>query len=178
MAAAPVDGVGSNLRAMRAGIEQARTAAASAQHEAERVAGQAAAGGFSGIVAGMIQVRNALKELQAGLAGVTGALDETTATVVPVPWEASPAEVLATLGRAGDKLRTVQDGIGAATAKADEVATLVARVLAGGDPGRLLGALGTVKETLTAVRQQAGTVDESLTAAAATARQVGTNPGS
>lgn len=176
--AAPVDSVGKDLQAMRAGVERARTASAAAQHEAERVAGQAAAGGFSGIVAGMIQVRNTLKELQAGLTGVTGRLDEAAATVVPVPREPSPAEVLATLGRAGDRLRAVQDGIGAATAKADEAATLVARVLQGGDPAQLLGALGTVKETLAAVRQRAGTVDESLTAAAATARRVGANPGS
>ena len=171
--AAPVDSVGKDLQVMRAGIERARTAAASAQHEAERVAGQAAAGGFSGIVAGMIQVRNTLKDLQASLVGVNGSLDEASAAVVPVPREASPAEVVTSLGRASDKVKAVHDGIGAATAKADEAATLVARVLAGGDPARLLGTVGTVKETLATVRQRAASIDESLTAAAATARRVG-----
>lgn len=175
--AALMDAVDKDLQAMRAGIERARTAAASAQHEAERVAGQAAAGGFSGIVAGMIQVRNTLKDLQASLVGVNGSLDEATASVVPVPREASPAEVVTSLGRAGAKVKAIHDAVGAATAKADEAVTLVARVLQGGDPARLTGTLGTIKETLAAVRQQAASVDESLSAAAATARRVG-NPGS
>jgi hypothetical protein len=60
-----------------------QSAAASAQHEAERVAGQAAGGGFSGIVAGMLQVRNVLKELRAGLHGVNGSLNEASATPAP-----------------------------------------------------------------------------------------------
>ncbi|MDW5327526.1 DUF6244 family protein [Plantactinospora sp. KLBMP9567] len=167
------DAIGNELRSMRAGIERARSTASATGREAEQVATRAAAAGFSGIVAGMSQVREAIRNIQAGLGSVDGAVNDASNSLVVVPKEASPAEVIEALNRAADRVGTAHDGVGSSLSKVDETRALVARVLQGGDPGPLLSMLGTIKEILLLVAQHGGAVKHSLASAVTDARRTG-----
>ncbi|MGI5147190.1 DUF6244 family protein [Plantactinospora sp. CA-294935] len=168
-----IDAISGELRSMRAGVDRARSTASATAQEAEQVATRAAAAGFSGIVAGMSQVREAIRSIQAGLGNVDGAIDQASTSVVAVPKEGSPAEVIEALNRAADRVSTAHDGVGSSISSVDEARTLVLRVLQGGDPGPLLSMLGTIKEILLLVAQQGGAVKQSLASAVNDARRTG-----
>ncbi|MGI5211790.1 DUF6244 family protein [Plantactinospora sp. CA-290183] len=167
------DAISGELRAMLAGIDRAQSTAAATQHEAEQVAAKAAAAGFTGIAAGMTQVREAIRDLQARLNSAGGSVNDASAAVAAVPKEASPAEVITALTRVTDKIDTAHQGVGSSVSRVDETRTLVTRVLQGGDPGPLLSMLGTIKEILTSVAQRGGVAKQTLTTAVNDARRMG-----
>ncbi|GIG90742.1 hypothetical protein Pen02_56780 [Plantactinospora endophytica] len=169
------DAISGELRSMRAGVDRARSTATATAQEAEQVATRAAAAGFTGIVAGMSQVREAIRNVQGGLDNVHVAIDQASTSVVAVPKEASPAEVIEALNCAADRVDTAHDGVGSSIGKVDDARTLVVRVLQGGDPGPLLSMLGTIKEILLLVAQQGGAVKQSLASAVHDARRTGSS---
>ncbi|MGX7676606.1 DUF6244 family protein [Plantactinospora sp. DSM 117369] len=169
------DAISSELRAMRAGLDRAHSAAAAADQEAGQVAARAAAAGFSGVAVGVSRVQEAIRELRNALSRVDDTVSKALALVGAVPKEASPAEVIDALSRVEDTVGAAGERVGSSVNKVDETRSLVARVLQGGDPGPLLSMLGSIKEILVMVGQRGGAARQALEPAINDARRTGSS---
>ena len=163
------------LQTMRAGIDKAQSDAAAMHGVAEEISARAAAAGFGGIVAGMTQVRDRIRELQARLGTAAGSVNEASTTFAEVPKEASPAEVIAALNRVAARVNTAHEAVGMVVGSVDEVRTLVGRVLQGGDPGPLLSRLAAINEILTTAAQRGSAARQSLAEAVGEAQRMGSS---
>lgn len=168
-----IDAITSELRALAAGVDKAQANAAAADSQAQEIAARATRSGFTGIAMGMSRIREAIREVRAGLAGVSRSVSEATAPVAAAPKERSPQQTVAVLTPAAGKIAAARDGIAAAVAKVDEAQRLTAAVLQGGQPGPMLAALEATRKVLIQVAQRCAAANQQVDAASVAARQIG-----
>jgi hypothetical protein len=168
-----IDTISNELRAIAAGIDQAQNNAAAADSQAQEIAARTATSGFTGIVAGMSRIRDAITEVRARLTAASGSVAEAAAPVAAAPKQPSPQETITVLASATEKVTAARDGIVTALAKVDETQQLTAAILQGGQPGPMLAALETVKQVLIQVAQRCAAAAQHASAAISAARQAG-----
>ncbi|TDC61057.1 hypothetical protein E1258_12715 [Micromonospora sp. KC207] len=170
-----IENIAGELRGLMAGVERAQGLAAAADRQAQEVSLRAAGAGFAAVAAGAVRVRRAIIGIQGGLGGLGGSLGEAAKATAAVPNEATPQETIAGLApvqSAVDKARETAAGVITGVGEAQQ---LVAGILRGGQPGPLLQALDSIKQVLVLVVAGTGGARQSIEAAIAEARQLGTS---
>lgn len=168
-----IEMVTGELRILMTGVERAQGLAAAADNQAQQVALRAAGAGFAAVAAGMARVRDSIASVQGGLGGLAGSIGEATKMTAAVPREATPEETIAGLLPVQAGVDSARDAAAAVIAQVGEAQQLVAMVLQGGQPGPLLQSLESVKQVLVSVVQRAGSARQTVEAAVAEARQLG-----
>ncbi|MFG1953971.1 DUF6244 family protein [Micromonospora sp. NPDC048830] len=168
-----IETVTSELRILMTGVDRAQGLAAVADNQAQQVALRAAGAGFAAVAAGMTRVRDAIASAQGGLGGLARSTGEATKMTAAVPREATPQETIAALMPVQVGVDSARDAAAAVIAQVGEAQQLVAMVLQGGQPGPLLQSLESIKQVLVSVVQHAGSARQTVEAAVAEARQLG-----
>ncbi|MFI0794191.1 MULTISPECIES: DUF6244 family protein [Micromonospora] len=170
-----IEKITGELRALTSGVERAQGLAAAADRQAQEVALRAAGAGFVAVAAGVARVRNAITGIQGGLGGLAGSIGEATKATMAVPHEATPQETIAGLAPVQSAVRGARDVAAGAITQVDEARQLVTMILQGGQPGPLLQALDSIKQVLVLVVARTGGARQSIEAAIAEARQLGSS---
>lgn len=168
-----VEKISDELRAVTAGLDLARSSAASTDSQAQEIGTRAAMTGFTGVAVGINQIREAISGIQASLATAHNAGNEASATASTVAPQPSPEEVIARLSPLAGQTNTIQGAVTATIAKITEAQQLVHTVMRGGHPGTLLSSLGSIRQILDQVFQRAQTVEQLIRSAVGEAQQVG-----
>lgn len=170
-----IEKITGELRALTSGVERAQGLAAAADRQAQEVALRAAGAGFVAVAAGVARVRNAITGIQGGLGGLAGSIGEATKATTAVPHQATPQETIAGLAPVQSAVRGARDAAAGAITQVDEARQLVTMILQGGQPGPLLQALDSIKQVLVLVVARTGGARQSIEAAIAEARQLGSS---
>ncbi|MGW1056944.1 DUF6244 family protein [Micromonospora rubida] len=170
-----IEKITGELRALTSGVERAQGLAAAADRQAQEVALRAAGAGFVAVAAGVARVRNAITGIQGGLGGLAGTIGEATKATTAVPHQATPQETIAGLAPVQSAVRGARDAAARAITQVDEARQLVTMILQGGQPGPLLQALDSIKQVLVLVVARTGGARQSIEAAIAEARQLGSS---
>jgi hypothetical protein len=168
-----LDAVADELRALAAGVEQARSGATVADSQVEEIATRAALSGFAGVALGVVRIRQAISELRARLGIVGTAVSEAVAVVTAAPRETSPQDTVAVLSGAAEKLAAARDGLVAALGMVDETQRSVVAVLRGGQPGPMVVTLDGLRQALAEQVQRCAAAERQVGVAIAAARQTG-----
>jgi len=168
-----LEDIAADIRALRTGVDRARTDTAAANHHAEEIIKRAMAAGFGGIAQNLSRVRDAIGEIQAGLARADATINDVDRSVTGAPREPSPEQTITVLNPALHGVTTIRDTIAATISKITDVQRLVASVLDGGTPGPLLARLNDIRQTLIMVSQRCDAGKEHIGAAITQARQTG-----
>jgi Family of unknown function (DUF6244) len=168
-----IETISNELHAIAGAVDRAQAATASTGGRAQEIAARAAQSGFTGIAAGMSQIRDVVGEIRVRLADVNRTVAEAAALVAAVPKEPSPDRIIAALVPAGEKVSAARQGVAAVVARVDETQRLVAGVLQGGRPGPMLAALAAIKQVLVEVAQRCDAADKQVGTAISAAGQVG-----
>ncbi len=94
-----------------------------------------------------------------------------------MPHEATPQETIVGLTPVQSAVDAARDAAARAITQVGEAQQLVAMILQGGQPGPLLQALDSIKQVLVLVVQRTGGARQSIEAAIAEARQLGSSGG-
>ncbi|MEU5945969.1 DUF6244 family protein [Micromonospora sp. NPDC047465] len=168
-----IEKLNGEFRNLLAGVERARGLAAAADSRAQEV-GRRASVPASPPAAGTARVRDAIRELQNGLAvfadSITAATMATTATA---PHAATPEEAVAVLEAVLSAVDRARDAAVEAIARIARAQQVVAVILHGGQPGPLLDALESIKRVLLPVAQRTNTARQSVETAIVEVRQFG-----
>ncbi|MCM0676122.1 DUF6244 family protein [Micromonospora phytophila] len=170
-----IEKITGELRALMAGVERAQGLTAAADSQAQEVALRAAGAGFVAVAAGVARVRNAITGIQGRLGSLAGSIGEATKATAAVPNEATPQETIAGLAPVQSAVDAARDAAAGAITGIGEAQQLVAVILQGGQPGPLLHALDGIKQVLVLVVQRTGGARQSIDAAIAEARQLGSS---
>ncbi|GAB3154544.1 hypothetical protein GCM10027290_49230 [Micromonospora sonneratiae] len=161
------------LGALMAGVETAQERAAAADRQAQEVAVRAAGAGFAAVAAGMVRIRDAISTIQSGLGGLAGSIGEATKASAAVAQGASPQETISGLLPVQGAVDGVRDAAAGTITQIGQAQQLVTVVLQGGQPGPMVQALEGVKQVVVLVAQRTGVARESVEAAIAEARRLG-----
>ncbi|MCM0676651.1 DUF6244 family protein [Micromonospora phytophila] len=170
-----IEKITGDLRALTTGVERARGLTAAADNQAQEIALRAAAAGFAAVAAGMVRVRAALSGIQGGLGALATSIGEATTATAAVPHEASAQETIARLTPVQSAVGGARDAAAGVVAQVGEAQQLVAVILRGGQPGAMLAAVESIRQVLVLVVQRTGTARQSVEAAIAEARQLGSS---
>ncbi|MFI7577736.1 DUF6244 family protein [Micromonospora sp. NPDC049497] len=170
-----IEKITGELRALMTGVERAQGLAAAADSQAQEVALRAAAAGFLAVAAGMARVRSTITAIQGDLGSLSGSIGEATKAAAAVPHEATTQETISGLTPVQSAVVSARDATAGAITQVGEAQQLVTMILRGGQPGSLLQALDNIKQVLVLVVQRTGVVRQSIEAAIAEARQLGSS---
>ncbi|MFI1197051.1 DUF6244 family protein [Micromonospora sp. NPDC020750] len=170
-----VEKITGELRTLTTGVERAQGLAAATHKQAQEVALRAAAAGFAAVAAGMTRVQAAVSEIQGVLNGLATSLGEATKTTAAVPHRATPQETITGLTPVRNAVDGVRDTTTRAIGQLGETRQLATMVLQGGQPGPMLSALESIRQVLTLVVQRTSVTRQSVEAAIAEARQLGSS---
>ena len=170
-----IEKITGELRALMTGVERARGLAAAADSQAQEVALRAAGAGFLAVAAGMTRVRSAITGIQGGLGSLSGSIGEATKAAAAVPHEATTQETISGLTPVQAAVESVRVATAGAITQVGEAQQLVTVILQGGQPASLLQALDGIKQVLVLVVQRTGVARQSIEAAIAEARQLGSS---
>ncbi|MFC3504672.1 DUF6244 family protein [Micromonospora krabiensis] len=168
-----VETIAGELQALRAGAERAQGLAAAADNQAQEIALRAAAAGFTAVAAGMARVRAAIGELRGRLGGLLTTIDEASTATSAVPREATPQDTIAALTPVHQGIVGAREASAATSTHVGTLQRLVTTVLHGGQPGPMLQTLDGIKQVLALMAQRAGTAEQTVEAAIAAARRLG-----
>ncbi|MEO3778212.1 DUF6244 family protein [Micromonospora sp. B11E3] len=170
-----VEKITGELRALTTGVERAQGLAAAARQQAQEVALRAAGAGFAAVAAGVARVQGAISEIQDGLGGLATSIGAATKTTASVPQQATPQETITGLTPVLDAVDGARDATARVIDQVGEAQRLATLVLQGGQPGPMLAGLESVKQVLTMVLQRTGAARQSVEAAIAEARRLGSD---
>jgi hypothetical protein len=161
------------LSAMETGLRRAARLTAGAETGAGDVAGRMARSGFVGIARAVGEVRTAIAELGARIAGIDAAVVAARDPAAAVSKQETPEGSLAVLRHIETALQQVRQQISATITRVAETGQLATVVLRGGQPGMLLAALNAIRAALTVVGQHAIAARERVAEAVAVAGEAG-----
>jgi hypothetical protein len=170
-----IEKITGDLRALTAGVERAQRLAAAADSQAQEVALRATGAGFVAVAAGVARVRSTIAGIQGSLGALAGSLAEAAKATAAVPNEATPQQTVAGLAPVQSTVDSARQAAAGAITRIGEAQQLVTVVLQGGQPGPLLQALDGVKQVLTLVVQRTTGARQSVEAAIAEARRLGSS---
>ncbi|MFB6394986.1 DUF6244 family protein [Polymorphospora lycopeni] len=169
----PVEGIGDKLRSMTEGITRTLEAITAADNIAGQMVEDVARSGFTHIGHGIVQLRAAVRELQARVAALGESINTTRTRVAQIPDQPSPQEIISVLTPVLDALTAMRNGIGATITKATEVQYLAIDLLRGGQPGPILACLDAVKQLLARTGQRGDATKVHAEALLSEARKTG-----
>ncbi|MGN9810939.1 DUF6244 family protein [Micromonospora sp. BQ11] len=170
-----IEKITGELHALMTGVERAQRLAAAADGQAQEVALRAVGSGFLAVAAGMTRVRSTITAIQGGLGSLSGSIGEATKATAAVPHEATAQETISGLTPVHAAVESARDATAGTISQIGEVQQLVTMILQGGQPGPLLQALDSIKQVLVLVVQRTGIARQSIEAAIADARQLGSS---
>ncbi|MEU8300884.1 DUF6244 family protein [Micromonospora sp. NPDC048909] len=168
-----VEKIAGELHALTAGVERAQGLTAAADNQAQEVALRAAGAGFAAVAAGMARVRSAIGDIRGGLTALAVAVDEATKGTASVPREATPQDTIGALAPVQQGIIGAREASAATIAQVDAAKQLAAALLQGGQPGPILQSLESIKQVLALMTQRAVTAQQTVEAAIAEARRLG-----
>ena len=158
---------------MTAGLGKAQEAVNAADSAAVQIAQKAAGSGFSGIAQNLARVREAIRQISAGVTAAGQAVNQAQAPVGAAGKQPSPEETVAALAPVIQQLDTVHGRIGAVIEQVNRAKQLAGSVLQGGQPGPLLGRLDAIREIMLTVAQRGAAAKKNVETAIAQARTTG-----
>ncbi|MFG1776862.1 DUF6244 family protein [Micromonospora sp. NPDC049048] len=170
-----IEKINAELSALTAGTDRARGLTAAAGNQAQEVGVRAAGAGFAAVAVGMVRVRDAITEIQAGLGRLSTSIGEAAQAAAAVPRQGTPQETVAGLAPVRSALDSARDAGTGVIGQVGEAQQLVTAVLHGGEPGPLLQALEGAKQVVVLIVQRTGSTRQVVEAATAEARRLGSS---